>query len=192
MEIRKKKETKWVIKKKEDQKIFFLKSVEDSGRIEAISIGLDDGNYEIFLDMNGDEFKKFFAIIKSFKDLLYSEGLELNEEELEEADNYENVNESVKDSDIKTRTEEELNNLRMIENNKNNNKKEINSENALKPSKVITKDILKSINEVEPSVEKNNFYNEEDEENINLYDKKLDTENNDIDSDLDPKDWDPW
>jgi len=117
MEIQKKKETQWVIKKKDGKGAFKLKYYEDAGIITDVGIGLKDLDKEIFFEMTPLEFKNFVSVLKSFINLLYAEGLELMNVDLlnniQEAQTTQN--ESQYDDNIDNSTEKEIENLRQIE-----------------------------------------------------------------------------
>jgi len=205
MEIYKKKETKWMVKKKESNISFLLKSIENAGRIEEINIGFEDNNGEHLIKMDGNEFKKFFAILKSFNDLLYSEGLEIDEKGLETLNKIEKPKDIIKgkENDMENRTEEEINNIRKIEKTGINNSKIKNIEvENLSGNEAISNDILNSIDEIEPTVEETeSFLQKSNISTINnLLEQKKDTEDkdsndekkNEKEQNLDSSDWDPW
>lgn len=84
MELKKKKETLWTIDKKDQEGCFKLRSTEIGGKIDLIGVGLSKSNIEVFFDMTPEEFKSFFTILKAFKDLVNSEGIEFVSEEMDE------------------------------------------------------------------------------------------------------------
>jgi hypothetical protein len=132
MEIQKKKETQWVIKKKDGNGSFKLKYYDDAGIITEIGIGLAEPDKEVFFEMTPLEFKNFVMVLKSFVNLLYSEGLELmNVDVLNDFQNNNNVENHVHyDENIDNVTEKEIENLRQIETGVISEEK-LNSENSL-------------------------------------------------------------
>ena len=51
MELQKKKETAWVIKKKDNKGYFNFKYIEEEGLITGVGIGLKDLKNEVFFEM---------------------------------------------------------------------------------------------------------------------------------------------
>ncbi|WP_371802039.1 hypothetical protein [Candidatus Lokiarchaeum ossiferum] len=73
MKLEKSKETVWSIKRKDIAGKFVLRSTESSGKLVKVSISLvNEQNTEVSFQMNYLEFKNFFGILSSFKELIES------------------------------------------------------------------------------------------------------------------------
>lgn len=222
MELQKKKETAWVIKKKDNDGYFKLKYIEEEGLITGVGIGLKDLRNEIYFDMTPLEFKNFYSILHSFKDLLYSEGFDINENNVEESTYDENS--SIPIESIEDRTFKEIESLRQIEKGSlkfdDENRSEENlhddhetvtiiSEDIVHETKAIenynlnTDEIFKDLDNIEPSIEKGGTEQTLDKPSsdfsINLEEDKNSgdindslTKENNKKKTLDPKEWDPW
>lgn len=222
MELQKKKETAWIIKKKDNNGYFKLKYIEEEGLITGVGIGLKDLRNEIYFDMTPLEFKNFYSVLNSFKDLLYSEGFDINENNVEESA-YDETS-SIPIESIEDRTFKEIESLRQIEKGSLNFEDENRSEEDLKNDHetvtMISKDdfheiksnkdfnlntdeIFKDLDNIEPSIEKGRTEQTLDtplpDFSINIEEDKnsgdLDdslTEENNKKKTLDPKEWDPW
>ena len=222
MELQKKKETAWVIKKKDNKGYFKLKYIEDEGLITGVGIGLQDLRNEIYFEMTPLEFKNFYSILQSFKDLLYSEGLDINENKVEE--NMYDEPSPIPIESIEDRTFKEIESLRQIEKGSLNFEDENISEKDLKIDQetvpmisdnvtqevkpiedlnLNTDEMFKELDDIIPSIEKggsDQFLHEPSSEfGINFEkDKNSDDledsseEENNKKKPLDPKEWDPW
>ncbi len=115
MKLEKSNETVWSIKRKDSAGKFVLRSTESGGKLVKVSISLvNQKDLEVTFEMNYPEFKNFYGIISSFKELIESpEHLALNQNSLEEIPILENPPNSEKkfeDLDLKA-ISETLNNL---------------------------------------------------------------------------------
>lgn len=177
MELEKKRETKWFIKKKGAKKSFYLRSVEDSGQINQIGVGLTHLDDEIYLEMNPEEFKNFYFILKSFKDLLYSEGLDvLGENHGMEEQESEDENE-----DLDSLTTRELNSL-----------EKSSLENKTDVVESPGSDGLESIEPQNSNQVMVENKSEGREQTAEPPDSGESPSNADESDKLDPTDWDPW
>lgn len=86
LKLEKSKETVWSIKRKDVAGKFVLRSTESGGKLMKVSISLvNEQNTEVTFEMNYLEFKNFFGILSSFKELIESpEHLAQNQNSLEE------------------------------------------------------------------------------------------------------------
>jgi hypothetical protein len=84
MEIEKKqkKETTWIIKRKDAPGAFVLKSEEESGAGNIYSVCMRQNEYELAFDMKKEEFLNFISILNGFKDVALSADTEDDIEEL--------------------------------------------------------------------------------------------------------------
>lgn len=222
MELQKKKETAWVIKKKGNDGYFKLKYIEEEGLITGVGIGLKDLRNEIYFDMTPLEFKNFYSVLNSFKDLLYSEGFDINENNEEEI-TYDQTS-SIPIESIEDRTFKEIESLRQIEKGSLNFEDENRSEENLNDDhetvtmisednihetqstenyNLNTEEIFKDLDNIEPSIEKGGSEQTLDKSSpdfrINLEEDKNSgdlndslTKENNKKKILDPKEWDPW
>ncbi len=222
MELQKKKETAWVIKKKDNNGYFKLKYIEDEGLITGVGIGLQDLRNEIYFEMTPLEFRNFYSILQSFRDLLYSEGFDINENNVEE--NVHNETSPIPIESIEDRTFKEIESLRQIEKgspifeDENRSEKDLNidkeivtmiseeknqefkSDEDFNPD---TEELYKELDDIIPSIEKGgsdqNLYDSSSDFSMNFEDDKNsdDLEDSPIKENnkkkpLDPKEWDPW
>ena len=222
MELQKKKETAWVIKKKDNNGYFKLKYIEDEGLITGVGIGLQDLRNEIFFEMTPLEFKNFYSILQSFKDLLYSEGFDINENNVEE--NVYDETPPIPVESIEDRTFKEIESLRQIEKgslnfeDENISEKDLNIDQETVPMiseddtqeikstndfNLDTDEMFKELDDIIPSIEKGgsnqNLHEPSSDFSINFEkDKNSDdledssAEENNKKKPLDPKEWDPW
>ncbi|MHA1674420.1 MAG: hypothetical protein ACTSYI_12435 [Promethearchaeota archaeon] len=72
MKLEKANETVWSIKRKENEGKFILRSTEMGGVVTRVAIALERGDEIIEFDMNLSEFKNFFGILTSFKDMTHN------------------------------------------------------------------------------------------------------------------------
>ncbi|HMF33035.1 MAG TPA: hypothetical protein VKK79_16545 [Candidatus Lokiarchaeia archaeon] len=84
MEIEKKqkKETTWIIKRRDAPGAFILKSEEETGSGNTYSVSMRQNEYELSFDMKKEEFLNFISILNGFKDVALSIDVEDDVEEL--------------------------------------------------------------------------------------------------------------
>ena len=70
MEIEKKRETSWKIQLSKTDEYIELTSVEISGEVRMIKLGLFNKDNSIKVNMNKEEFFKFLSLIAAFKDVV--------------------------------------------------------------------------------------------------------------------------
>jgi len=70
MEIEKKRETSWKIQLNKTDEYIELTSVEISGEVRMIKLGLFNKDNSIKVNMNKEEFFKFLSLIAAFKDVV--------------------------------------------------------------------------------------------------------------------------
>lgn len=213
MELEKKKETQWAIKKNNDpNKVIYFKAIEESGIIVKICIGIQELEKELTFETNPEEFKNLYAIFKSFRDLLYSEGLDILHEAIKQDEpiNSLKINNDINLEDsINSITEKELENLKKIKFSEEEEFKEehieipINEEIPIEdvekrdeileelneiPKDEKTQEILKAIDEIQIEQDKikKEISNKENSTIISNRKEKNNTEK------LDPTEWDPW
>jgi len=83
MEIEKKRETSWKIQLKKKKEYVEITSVEISGEVRQIKLGLLNKDKSIKVDLNKEEFYKFLSLISAFKDVVIGEDSILIENNLE-------------------------------------------------------------------------------------------------------------
>jgi hypothetical protein len=72
MQLEKRNETVWSIKRKEHPGRFILRATEEGGKVINVAIGLENGENAITFQMNQAEFQNFYGIVSSFKELVES------------------------------------------------------------------------------------------------------------------------
>ncbi|MFX0188078.1 MAG: hypothetical protein ACFE8A_10105 [Candidatus Hodarchaeota archaeon] len=82
MEIEKKRETSWKIQLKETEDSIEITSVEISGEVKLIKLGLINDDKSVKVEMKKEEFLKFLSLISAFKDVVIGEESILLESEL--------------------------------------------------------------------------------------------------------------
>lgn len=212
MELEKKKETQWVIKKHNDpNKVIYLKSIEESGIIVKITIGIRESEKELIFETNPEEFKNLYAIFKSFRDLLYSEGLDILHEAIkQEEDSDKNLNENKRlnsEEYVNSITEKELANLKKIERGQQEDFKdneirydEKSIEEYEKADEILedlkeipndekTQEILKTIDEIQLDQRTNTKETSDFKREDPTSNSKKEKNSNEK---LDPTEWDPW
>jgi len=70
MELSKRNETIWVVKRTNKPGRFLLRSVEEAGDYIEFSIGMESENSKLMFDMDKDEFENFYKILTNFKNLI--------------------------------------------------------------------------------------------------------------------------
>ncbi len=70
IERRQKKETTWVIKRRDQPGLFVLKSEEESEIGSSFTIVMKQGDVELSFKMNRDEFQNYISILNGFKDVV--------------------------------------------------------------------------------------------------------------------------
>jgi len=83
MEIEKKRETSWKIQLKKKKEYVEITSVEISGEVRQIKLGLLNKDKSIKVILNKEEFYKFLSLISAFKDVVIGEDSILIENNLE-------------------------------------------------------------------------------------------------------------
>ena len=87
MEIEKKRETSWKIQLKKTDEYIEITSVEISGEVRQIKLGLINKDKSIRVEMNKEDFFKFLSLISAFKDVVIGEESILVESELNIVEN---------------------------------------------------------------------------------------------------------
>jgi len=87
MEIEKKRETSWKIQLKKADEYIEITSVEISGEVRQIKLGLINKDKSIRVEMNKEDFFKFLSLISAFKDVVIGEESILVESELNIVEN---------------------------------------------------------------------------------------------------------
>lgn len=87
MEIEKKRETSWKIQLKKTDEYIEITSVEISGEVRQIKLGLINKDKSIRVEMNKEDFFKFLSLISAFKDVVIGEESILIESELNIVEN---------------------------------------------------------------------------------------------------------
>ena len=82
MEIEKKRETSWKIQLKKTDEYIEITSVEISGEVRQIKLGLINNDKSIRVEMSKEDFFKFLSLISAFKDVVIGEESILVESEL--------------------------------------------------------------------------------------------------------------
>lgn len=82
MEIEKKRETSWKIQLKKTEDSIEITSVEVSGEVKLIKLGLINKDKSVKVEMKKEEFFKFLSLISAFKDVAIGEESILLESEL--------------------------------------------------------------------------------------------------------------
>lgn len=82
MEIEKKRETSWKIQLKKTEDSIEITSVEISGEVKLIKLGLINKDKSVKVEMKKEEFFKFLSLISAFKDVAIGEESILLESEL--------------------------------------------------------------------------------------------------------------
>lgn len=82
MEIEKKRETSWKIQLKKTDEYIEITSVEISGEVRQIKLGLINKDKSIRVEMSKEDFFKFLSLISAFKDVVIGEESILVESEL--------------------------------------------------------------------------------------------------------------
>ena len=82
MEIEKKRETSWKIQLKKTDEYIEITSVEISGEVRQIKLGLINKDKSIRVEMSREDFFKFLSLISAFKDVVIGEESILVESEL--------------------------------------------------------------------------------------------------------------
>lgn len=82
MEIEKKRETSWKIQLKKTEDSIEITSVEISGEVKLIKLGLINKDKSVKVEMKKEEFFKFLSLISAFKDVVIGEESILLESEL--------------------------------------------------------------------------------------------------------------
>ncbi|MFW9899026.1 MAG: hypothetical protein ACFFDO_07175 [Candidatus Thorarchaeota archaeon] len=82
MEIEKKRETSWKIQLKNTEDSIEITSVEISGEVKLIKLGLMNDDKSVKVEMKKEEFFKFLSLISAFKDVVIGEESILLESEL--------------------------------------------------------------------------------------------------------------
>lgn len=72
MELSKRNETVWVIKRTNNPGRFLLKSVEEAGEYLEFSIGMELDKSKLMFEMDREEFENFYKILTNFKNLIDS------------------------------------------------------------------------------------------------------------------------
>ncbi|MHA1727174.1 MAG: hypothetical protein ACTSWY_00400 [Promethearchaeota archaeon] len=176
MELQKKKETLWSVKKKDSDGYFKLKFIEEGGVITGIGIGLSKSDNEIFFEMTPLEFKNFYSIIKSFKDLLYSEGLEFM---VKPESEFMDKSETESEENSQDQTIKEIENLRRIERGVERKAGPLNLDpNAVK--NIDTRDAKTNVTDIEDE-KSNNEKNENTIEKSENYYHRTEELNKEID-----------
>lgn len=81
IEKKQKKETTWIIKRKDAPGAFILKSEEETGSGSSYTVCMRQNDYELAFDMKREEFLNFISILNGFKDVTM---IIENEEDIEE------------------------------------------------------------------------------------------------------------
>jgi len=97
MEIEKTRETSWRIQLKKRDENIELTSVEISGEVRIIKIGINENENSVKVQMNKEEFFNFLSLISAFKEVVIGEGaifiddeptrLEIEPQELDDVSN---------------------------------------------------------------------------------------------------------
>ncbi len=74
MEIEKTRETSWRIQLKKRDENIELTSVEISGEVRIIKIGINKNENSVKVQMNKEEFFNFLSLISAFKEVVIGEG----------------------------------------------------------------------------------------------------------------------
>ncbi|MFX1394627.1 MAG: hypothetical protein ACFFAH_13765 [Promethearchaeota archaeon] len=82
MEIEKKRETSWKIQIKKTDESIEITSVEISGEVRIIKLGLFNKDKSVQVEMKKEDFFKFLSLISAFKDVVIGEESILLESEL--------------------------------------------------------------------------------------------------------------
>jgi len=82
MEIEKKRETSWKIQLKKTDEYIEITSVEISGEVRQIKLGLINKDKSTRVEMSKEDFFKFLSLISAFKDVVIGEESILVESEL--------------------------------------------------------------------------------------------------------------
>lgn len=82
MEIEKTRETSWKIQLKDQKENIEITSVEISGEVRIIKLGLRNGDNSVRVKMNKEEFFNFLSLILAFKDVVIGEETLTLEDEL--------------------------------------------------------------------------------------------------------------
>ncbi|OLS14008.1 MAG: hypothetical protein RBG13Loki_2404 [Promethearchaeota archaeon CR_4] len=70
IERKHKKETTWVIKRKDQPGVFMLKSEEETGIGSSYAVIMKQADAELNFKMNHEEFSNFISILNGFKDVV--------------------------------------------------------------------------------------------------------------------------
>ena len=123
MEIEKKRETSWKIQLKKTDEYVEITSVEISGEVRQIKLGLINKDKSVKVELNKEEFFKFLSLISAFKDVVIGEEsifveselkiVENNPQEVQEYSKIQNdlyqINSKPSEESIKNNDTEELN-----------------------------------------------------------------------------------
>ncbi len=109
MEIEKKRETSWKIQLKDKKETVELTSIEISGEVRLIRVGLLNETKSIKVEMTKSEFYNFLSLLEAFKDVIIGE-------ETISTKQFEPINENVP----------EVKQKKIVDNLVENNKKDTN------------------------------------------------------------------
>jgi len=125
MEIEKKRETSWKIQIKKTDESIEITSVEISGEVRLIKLGLFNKDKSVKVEMKKEDFFKFLSLISAFKDVVIGEESILLESEL---NIIENKPQEVQEFSNKEKDLYQINSKLSEESVKNDDTEELNPE----------------------------------------------------------------
>ncbi|KKN57934.1 hypothetical protein LCGC14_0557170 [marine sediment metagenome] len=119
MEIEKTRETSWRIQLKKRDENIEITSVEISGEVRIIKIGINEKENSVKVQMNKEEFFNFLSLISAFKEVVIGEGtifiedeptrLEIESQQLDDVSNLHSKNFDPSEKNFKDEKKDELN-----------------------------------------------------------------------------------
>ena len=119
MEIEKIRETSWRIQLKKRDENIEITSVEISGEVKLIKIGINENENSVKVQMNKEEFFNFLSLISAFKEVVIGEDaiiiddeptrIEIESQQLDDVSNPYSINLDPSEKNFKDEKKDELN-----------------------------------------------------------------------------------